>query len=67
MHIAMPALFALALGRVSRRLGWALWVFTALTSLATVLLGWHYAIDAYAAIGGAWVCWWLAGRIGGWR
>jgi PAP2 superfamily protein len=67
MHIAMPALFAIALGRVSRRLGWALWVLTALTSLATVILGWHYAIDVYVAIGGAWACWWLAGRIGGWR
>jgi membrane-associated phospholipid phosphatase len=67
MHIAMPALFALALGRVSRRLGWALWGVTVLTGIATVVLGWHYAIDVYAAIAGAWACWWLAGRLVGWR
>jgi hypothetical protein len=61
MHIAMPALFAMALGRVSRRLGQVLWGFTALSCVAVVVLGWHYAIDAYAAIAGAWGCWWVAG------
>lgn len=63
MHIAMPALYALALGQVSPRLGRVLWLVTVLTGIATVLLGWHYAIDVYAAIAGAWGCWWLAGRI----
>ncbi len=67
MHIAMPALFALALGRQSRRLALALWAYTAISCVAVVVLGWHYAVDAYAGIVGAWVCWWVAGRIGVWR
>ncbi len=64
MHIAMPALFALALRKESRRLAQVLWWFTALSCVAVVVLGWHYAVDAYAAIAGAWVCWWVAGRLG---
>jgi hypothetical protein len=67
MHIAMPALFALALGRESRGLAHVMWGFTVLSCLAVVVLGWHYAVDAYAGIAGAWACWWVAGRVGGWR
>lgn len=67
MHIAMPTLFALAIGRESRQLGLALWGYTAISCVAVVVLGWHYAVDAYAGIAGAWACWWAAGRVGVWR
>ena len=67
MHIAMPTLFALALGRVNRRLAVVLWGYTAVSCVAVVVLGWHYAVDAYAGIIGAWACWWAAGRIGQWK
>jgi hypothetical protein len=31
-----------------------------------VHLGWHYAIDGYAGILGAWLLWWLCGRLVRW-
>ena len=60
VHVAMPALYAC----VAR--GWVRWVFvayTVTTFLGSVMLGWHYAIDGYAAVLGVMLIWWLAGRL----
>lgn len=63
MHLAIVTLNALMLSRVSRVLGTAAWIYTALIQLGSVFLGWHYAIDGYfsiAAVAGIWV---VAGRL----
>jgi hypothetical protein len=68
--MAMPSLhvataFALYLvGRATHRvLGAALGIFTLVILIATVHLGWHYAIDGYAGILGTWLIWTLSGRL----
>lgn len=60
VHVAMPALYAC----VAR--GWVRWVFvayTVTTFLGSVMLGWHYAIDGYAAVLGVVLIWRMAGRL----
>jgi hypothetical protein len=66
LHVA--AAFSLYLvGRaVHRVLGWALGLFTVAILVATVHLGWHYAIDGYAGIFGALLIWAAVGRLLGW-
>ena len=65
LHVAMPALCALRAWPESRTaaLGW--WGFTLVTLTGSVVLGWHYAVDGYAAIAGTAALWWLAGRMTG--
>ncbi len=38
-------------------------IATGLTFLASVATGWHYALDGYAGIALAQLCWWLARRL----
>jgi hypothetical protein len=71
--MAMPSLhvataFCLYLvGRATHRiLGAALGLFTLLILIATVHLGWHYAIDGYAGILGTLLIWHLSGRLLRW-
>ncbi len=63
MHVSSAYLLALAGWRADRRIGIALWAFAAAILIGSVHLGWHYAIDGYAAIAGTWLIWWGAGRI----
>jgi hypothetical protein len=57
LHVAVPALVAVA----SRgRMRWLWWSMTALTLVGSVSLGWHYAFDGYAGILLAWGCWKVA-------
>lgn len=57
IHVAMPALYALASHGHWR---WAWWGFTALTLIGSVALGWHYAVDGYAGLLLSWLMWRLA-------
>lgn len=64
LHVSVvftAALFA-HLVRLPRVIRWILWIYVALTALATVYFGWHYVLDVVAgfAIGGISV--WLASR-----
>jgi hypothetical protein len=61
MHLATSVSFALLGFAVSRWLGVAFSIFAAAILVGSVHLGWHYAIDGYAAIAGAWVIWWTVG------
>jgi hypothetical protein len=67
LHVA--AAFSLYLvGRATHRVvGWALGLFTLAILLATVHLGWHYAIDGYAGILGTLLIWHGVGHLLRWR
>lgn len=53
--------------RAPRTIRVGLWVFFALTTLATVYLGWHYVIDDLGGVVIAVLAVWLGGRLTGWR
>jgi hypothetical protein len=67
MHNAMAVIFALAGMRLSRTLGCLLWLNAAVILIGSVHLGWHYAVDGYAAILLALAAWWIAGPIARWH
>ena len=46
-----------------RTLGIAFTTFAGFIVIGSVHLGWHYAIDDYAAIIGTWLIWWAVGRL----
>jgi hypothetical protein len=68
VHVSMAFLFALVGWRTGRILGIGFTVFAVLIVIGSVHLGWHYAIDDYAAIVGTWLIWravgWLLDRYG---
>lgn len=49
MHVALITVVALFASERSRRLGIAAWSYAAIIMFSSVYLGWHYAIDGYAA------------------
>jgi hypothetical protein len=63
MHVSLAFLFALLGWRTGRALGVALTVFACLIIIGSVHLGWHYAVDSYAAIVGTSFIWWAIGRV----
>jgi hypothetical protein len=50
LHVAGAALAALALSDRNRWLGAVAWLYVGLTWVASVMLGWHYALDGEVAI-----------------
>ncbi len=62
MHVSSAFLFTLVGWRVDRRLGTLLTVFLLFIHIGSVHLGWHYAIDGYAAIPATWLLWYLTGK-----
>jgi hypothetical protein len=50
LHLSMATLFFLAAWRMDRRFGLVMLAFLAFVQVASVHLGWHYAIDGYASI-----------------
>jgi hypothetical protein len=63
LHVAMSVLCALAWSRESRAIGAIAWLFAVVILLASIHLGWHYAIDGYVGALGASAIWWSVGRI----
>ncbi len=61
MHIATCTSFALVAFGVDRRLGWMFAAFALIVQIGSVHLGWHYAIDGYAAAVGTWLIWLAVG------
>jgi hypothetical protein len=61
LHVAGATLCALALGQRSRWLGAAGWMYVGLTWIASIMLGWHYALDGEVGMLGVGLCWALAG------
>jgi membrane-associated phospholipid phosphatase len=50
MHVAIITLLALFISEASRKWAIVVWCYVAFTVFSSVYLGWHYAIDGYAAI-----------------
>ncbi len=63
MHVSSAFLFALVGCRTNRWIGIPLTIVAVLVGVGCVHLGWHYAVDAYAAILGTWLIWWTVGRV----
>lgn len=61
MHVASTWLVARMLQTHGRRAAVAGWSFFAVILIGSVHLGWHYALDAYLSIAGAWGLWQLSG------
>ena len=60
MHNGSAVLFALAFRNVSKFWGRFFTAYALLILLTSVHLGWHYAVDGYAAILISCACWWLS-------
>ena len=56
MHVALISFNAFFLAEYSKRLGIVAFAYTSLVALSSVYLGWHYAIDGYAAFALVAVC-----------
>jgi hypothetical protein len=61
LHLATSFSFALLGFAINRRLGLLFALFTGLILIGSVHLGWHYALDGYAAILATWPIWWAVG------
>ena len=62
LHNAIALLYALALARFGRLWGIAGWSFAAIIFVASVHLGWHYAVDGLVAGAAMAAIWWASGR-----
>jgi hypothetical protein len=61
LHVATSFSFVLLGFAIRRWLGVLFFVFMAAILIGSVHLGWHYAIDGYVGIVGAWAIWWAVG------
>jgi len=66
MHNGAAILFALAVSPLNRTIGRLLWAHAALVFVGSVHLGWHYAIDAYAAFALTCVLWLASAPLARW-
>ena len=63
VHIALAVQFACAAFALNRGLGWAAVAYAALMWVASVHLGWHYAVDGVAAAIVTIPLWFASGRL----
>jgi hypothetical protein len=63
MHVAVVTLNALMLSGINRFVGALGWLYAGVIMVASVYLGWHYAIDGYVSIALVSLIWWLCGRV----
>ncbi|ASI95616.1 phosphatase PAP2 family protein [Vibrio rotiferianus] len=57
MHVSSSVLLALGAGLISRSMGYCLWGYAIIIQIASVHLGWHYAIDGYFSFLATLVIW----------
>ena len=65
LHVGAHAFLALFAWKRSRPLGLFFAAATALTFYGSLVTGWHYAVDGYAGLALAFVCWRLGERVPG--
>ncbi len=63
VHNALAILFAIGVSQINRKIGYAFWAYAALIWIASIHLGWHYAVDGLVALLLTLALWRLAGRI----
>lgn len=63
MHVGIVTLITCYAFSRSKWWGWICAFYTLLITMGSVILGWHYAIDGYAAIIAAIIVWACVGRI----
>jgi hypothetical protein len=63
MHVALAFLYYLAMRKVSRWAGWFFGAFCFVITLASVHLGYHYAVDGYVSLALVGAIWWLVGKL----
>ena len=61
LHVAIAALNAILLTKLSRTAGMLGWIYLVMIFVGSVHLGWHYAIDGYVSIVGVLLIWRAAG------
>ena len=66
MHNATALLFVLMCPFPSKLVRWILSVHMSFIFLGSILLGWHYAVDGYAAIALSLGLWWAMGPVSRW-
>lgn len=63
MHVALILLSTFYIWALNRVAGVAMAIYCFLIFIGSVMLGWHYSVDGYAAMIGTASIWWLSGRI----
>ncbi len=63
VHNGLSALFAIAGFSVNKRLGWALSAYAIVIWIASIHLGWHYAVDGLVSVALTCAIWKLMGRL----
>jgi len=66
MHLCIATIIALFAFELSRLLGWLMRGFAVLIFIASIHLGWHYAIDSIAGIVIGWAIWMASLRFARW-
>ncbi|MGR5206461.1 phosphatase PAP2 family protein [Vibrio sp. PNB23_22_7] len=59
MHVSSSVLMALGAYQVDRRIGLLFWGYALIIQIASVHLGWHYAIDGYVSFFATLAIWWF--------
>ncbi len=59
MHVSSSVLMAMGAYQVNRILGLIFWFYVLIIQIASVHLGWHYAIDGYFSFISTVFIWWL--------
>lgn len=63
VHNGLSALFAVAGFSINRKLGWAMSAYALVIWLASIHLGWHYAVDGLVSIALTVVIWKVMGKL----
>jgi PAP2 superfamily len=66
VHIALSLAFALAALKINKTFGWCMVGYAVLMWIASLYLGWHYAVDGVVSLLLVWPAWILFGKLTTW-
>lgn len=61
LHVGVALLLFFLARHYGRRMAWLAGAYLVVILIGSVHLGWHYAVDGYAGLAGAWLAWGVAG------